>query len=132
MFRDLAVGLAAILGAALFSQLPEFFQQYLQRLGGHLDEARRLQESTPALAGRVTELAAAHDSLVAATVWSRPYAFASHLQPDIAANTLGIFHPALPLPFEGLAYAAIGMVVGVGILRIVTWPFRRRAANAWN
>jgi hypothetical protein len=31
-------------GAVLFSQLPEFFQQYLQRLGGHLDEARRQLE----------------------------------------------------------------------------------------
>jgi hypothetical protein len=30
-----------VVGAILFSQLPEFFQQYLQRLGGHLDEARR-------------------------------------------------------------------------------------------
>jgi hypothetical protein len=28
-------------GAVLFSQMPEFMQQYLQRLGGHLDEARR-------------------------------------------------------------------------------------------
>jgi len=27
-------------GAVLFSQLPEFMQQYLQRLEGHLDEAR--------------------------------------------------------------------------------------------
>ena len=31
----------AVVGALLFSQAPEFFQQYLQRLGGHLDEARR-------------------------------------------------------------------------------------------
>lgn len=30
-----------VLGAVLFSQVPEFMQQYLQRLGGHLDEARR-------------------------------------------------------------------------------------------
>ena len=30
-----------VVGALVFSQLPEFFQQYLQRLGGHLDEARR-------------------------------------------------------------------------------------------
>jgi Protein of unknown function (DUF2937) len=30
-----------VLGAALAAQLPEFMQQYLQRLGGHLDEARR-------------------------------------------------------------------------------------------
>jgi hypothetical protein len=31
-------------GAVLFSQAPEFMQQYLQRLGGHLDEARRQLE----------------------------------------------------------------------------------------
>lgn len=30
-----------VFGAVLFSQAPEFMQQYLQRLGGHLDEARR-------------------------------------------------------------------------------------------
>lgn len=30
-----------LLGAVAFCQLPEFIQQYLQRLGGHLDEARR-------------------------------------------------------------------------------------------
>lgn len=30
-----------VIGAVLFSQTPEFMQQYLQRLGGHLDEARR-------------------------------------------------------------------------------------------
>lgn len=29
-----------VLGAVIFSQLPEFMQQYLQRLEGHLDEAR--------------------------------------------------------------------------------------------
>ena len=30
-----------VIGAVAFSQFPEFMQQYLQRLGGHLDEARR-------------------------------------------------------------------------------------------
>jgi hypothetical protein len=29
-----------VVGAVLFSQFPEFMQQYLQRLEGHLDEAR--------------------------------------------------------------------------------------------
>jgi hypothetical protein len=44
----------AVAGAVLFSQAPEFFQQYLQRLGGHLDEARRIVsqfERTAAEAG---------------------------------------------------------------------------------
>jgi hypothetical protein len=34
-----------VVGAVAFTQLPEFIQQYLQRLGGHLDEARRQVES---------------------------------------------------------------------------------------
>jgi hypothetical protein len=33
-----------VAGAVLFSQMPEFMQQYLQRLGGHLDEARLVLE----------------------------------------------------------------------------------------
>ena len=40
-----------LLGAVAFCQLPEFIQQYLQRLGGHLEEARHqliLFESTAA------------------------------------------------------------------------------------
>ncbi len=41
-----------VAGAVLFSQAPEFFQQYLQRLGGHLDEARRqLEQFQQAAAG---------------------------------------------------------------------------------
>ena len=39
-----------VLGAVGVSQAPEFFQQYLQRLGGHLDEARRQLASFEAVA----------------------------------------------------------------------------------
>ena len=44
--------LLCVVGAVLFSQLPEFIQQYLQRLGGHLDEARRQLEQFRAVAAR--------------------------------------------------------------------------------
>ncbi len=47
-FRSALTGLESLFdrllclgGAILFSQVPEFIQQYLQRLGGHLDEAQR-------------------------------------------------------------------------------------------
>lgn len=36
--------LLCVVGAVLFAQAPEFMQQYLQRLGGRLDEARRQLE----------------------------------------------------------------------------------------
>lgn len=39
VIQRLADGVAAVLGAAALSQFPEFFQQYLQRLGGRLDQA---------------------------------------------------------------------------------------------
>jgi len=40
-FDGLVDRLLCVLGAVLFSQGPEFMQQYLQRLGGHLQEAQR-------------------------------------------------------------------------------------------
>lgn len=34
----------SVLGAISFAQFPQFIQQYLQRLAGHMDEARRIVE----------------------------------------------------------------------------------------
>ncbi|MFT3782906.1 MAG: DUF2937 family protein [Nibricoccus sp.] len=42
-----------VIGAVLFSQAPEFMQQYLQRLGGHLAEARRQLEQFETVAKSV-------------------------------------------------------------------------------
>ena len=41
-----------VAGAVGLSQAPEFFQQYLQRLGGHLDEARLLLAPYEVLASK--------------------------------------------------------------------------------
>ena len=51
-------GAAAVLGAGAFAQFPEFFQQYLQRLGGRVDQARIDLDrilSDAALLGRTLE-----------------------------------------------------------------------------
>ena len=40
MIRRLLNGLAAVAGAGGFSQFPAFYLQYLQRLGGRLDQAQ--------------------------------------------------------------------------------------------
>ncbi|WP_232767352.1 DUF2937 family protein [Geminisphaera colitermitum] len=50
-----------ILGAVSFSQGPEFIQQYTQRLGGHLDEARRQLEQFSKMA---RELGMSLDGLI--------------------------------------------------------------------
>lgn len=64
-----------VLGAAGLSQAPEFFQQYLQRLGGHLDEAKLIlagfaevaQRSGMTLQGYVDMLRAQPSTAVAET-----------------------------------------------------------------
>jgi hypothetical protein len=124
--------------------LPEFMQQYLQRLEGHLDEARlqldhfkqaaaqsgmtldqliagavqnpdpsmgRLGGVVQALVARVDGLAAADAALRHASIWSRPFVFAAHLDSGIAKATWAIFRPAVPTTFEGLAYAGAGVVL---------------------
>ncbi len=47
MIGRILTGVGALFGGALFSQFPEFYQQYLQRLGGRLDQAvQRTEEIT--------------------------------------------------------------------------------------
>src|SRR4051812_49538683 len=58
--------LLCVAGAVVFTQVPEFFQQYLQRLGGHLDEARRqlLQFENAAAQSHLTVESLAHQTSV--------------------------------------------------------------------
>ena len=41
--------------------------------------------------------------------------FAEHLDPAILSATAERFGPALPFSFEGLAYAALGLLLGAGM-----------------
>ncbi len=148
---SLAAAVVAAAGAIACAQLPEFIQQYLQRLGGHIDEAKRalrtvadgaafqgldqVGRTATAVAheARVASLQSARDAIAGAGPLERPFAFARHLDPDIAAGTWSAFKPAVPLDPLGLAYALAGLVGGwlayeiaTGVVALV---FRRRAAK---
>ena len=162
IFDRLIDRILCVLGAVLFSQGPEFMQQYLQRLGGHLDEARRqlaVFQDTATQAGvtleqyirqaasnadpgvarlgdvmtgaveRVSSLHTAHDSLLHASLWARPFVFLRHLDLEIARATWAIYKPAVPTTWEGLIYALAGMLVFLTLhhlaLRRVPALFRR-------
>jgi len=56
--------LICVCGAVGLSQMPEFIQQYLQRLGGHVDEARRQVEQYQTVATQSHETL---DQLIAQT-----------------------------------------------------------------
>ena len=133
-----------VVGAVLLSQGPEFMQQYLQRLGGHLAESQHqlvsfqdaatkagvpldkfivhtsanadagvshLGTVMSATAERVASLQAAHDALLTASPWGRPFAFVRHLDYGIARDTWSVYKPAVPVTIEGLLYALAGMLL---------------------
>ena len=127
-------GLVAIVGATGFAQFPAFYQQYLQRLGGRLDQARQdvartladataegktleayirdLGESGSAAAAQQSAYAALSD----AEVWQRPLVFTQHFRPGVAEDAMEAFQPAFPVSLEGLVYAAVGMILGLILL----------------
>lgn len=144
LFDSLVDRILCVAGAIAFSQGPEFMQQYLQRLGGHLDEARRQLSTFQKTAGeagltldrfisqtatntdpavarlggvmtdaveRVDSLQAAHDALLHASLWERPFVFLRHIDAGIARATGAVYQPAVPTTLEGLVYALTGMLL---------------------
>jgi hypothetical protein len=134
--KSLVDGTAAAAGAAAFSQLPEFVQQYLQRLGGHRDEALRFVQMLKAQGteassavfraaeARAASLIEANDAIARADQFTQPVIFLRYLDPDIASATLEIFRPAVPLTPSGLVYGGIGLILGVALVNAVLAPFR--------
>lgn len=129
---------AAVAGLAA-SQLLTFIQQYQQRLGGHLAEARLnlqrvletggagRQDLARAAAERVADLEAAENAIRDAGVFSKPVAFFRHVDGAIADGTLQTFQPALPLDPTSLAYGGVGIVLAWIAYNAIKAPFRKRA-----
>ena len=146
--------LAAVAGVA-FAQLPAFIQQYLQRLGGHVDEAQlnlsqvitgasfrtldapAREVLTVSLNQRVSELETGEQAITSASASVRPFIFLRELNPDIAMATFRAFEPAVPLSSAGLIYGLAGIVAGWLFYELLKVPAglavrRRRAHHAGN
>jgi hypothetical protein len=130
----------AALGFVLASQFQEFLQQYLQRLGGHLDEARTnyvalvaggvarsldpaMRETVVAGArARVDTLDSAINAIRDAGPVLRPLALLRHIDLEIAQATYAAYQPAVPTDPLSLAYAAAGLVLGLVVWELVKLP----------
>ncbi len=126
-----ASAVLAVVGAAGGSQAPAFIDQYLQRLGGRIDEAYRQQglietdatflsvdATTRAVLfanqqARIADLEQARAALTDSGGLTQPIAFARHLDPDTARATLNDFTPAVPLDLAGIAYAGAGLLLAL-------------------
>lgn len=139
--RLIGTVIAALTGLTA-SQTQAFIAAYLQRLGGHLDEARRslarlqsgdlLPGTDPAsqdrMAGafsrRVEELSTAYHAVADADAFRRPFEFARHVDRDIAEAAFAAFTPALPLDTASAVYVLVGIVLGWLCYELIKLPFR--------
>jgi hypothetical protein len=141
----LAGAAVAASGAALSAQGPAFAQAYLQRLGGHIDEARRTLDELSggaaarivadgatrerlvgAFAERVGELEASRAAIADAHPLWQPLALALHADDEIARATADVFTPAMPLDLPSLVYAAVGLGIGWMVWEFAQWPCKAR------
>lgn len=123
-----------------FSQAPAYTQAYLQRLGGHLDEARRTLDQiernqmleflgpvdrTQALVqfnARVSDLEASYHAIADASPLMQPLVMLQHSDNEIAARAWEHFTPAIPLDPPSLIYTGIGVVLALVIYELIKSP----------
>lgn len=146
-----------LVGAVTMSQFPEFSQQYLQRLGGAVDELTRVVDdfdTSSAKAGMtqaqalesltdgtfqqarradMTATIARHARLSAdllalrdATMLERVIQPQRFTDPDIVTAAWADFKPAVPVTVDGVGFAAIGFLAGVGGAFVLGLLFGRR------
>lgn len=138
-------------GGIGFSQAPAFVHAYLQRLGGHIDEARLTiekiengrilpwlddaarSEASAELAARLGQLEQLRQSLLDAPPVLRPALLMRQGDWSIARRAAEDFVPAVPIDPASLTWTAIGIVAAVVVYEIVkvpAWAVRRRRARA--
>lgn len=136
-------------GGIGLSQAPAFTQAYLQRLGGHIDEARRTvariehgemlpwlsasdrAEAVAELSLRVAELEASQRAILDAHPLLQPLIMLRRVDMDIATRAFESFTPALPLDTVSLIYIGLGVVLALIVYELIKSPAellqRRRA-----
>lgn len=141
-------------GGITFSQAPAFVQAYLQRLGGHVDEARNTIEriasgellpwlapegraaAVAELQIRMDELLTLQSRLQDAPPLLRPLTLLRHGEWAIAERAAGDFVPAIPLDIASLTWTGLGVLFAVLLYELlcrapisaVRWRKARRAA----
>lgn len=93
----------------LTQQDPDFVQQGKMLLG--------IQE-------RYNELTVTYANLTGAPIWKKPFVFFSSLDMAIVEETFSKFVVSLTLSVETAIFAFMGIVVAMGLLRLVYWCCR--------
>ncbi len=152
-FDNLGSAVAGAGGGMGLSQAPAFTQAYLQRLGGHLDEARRTlelvqqgvlvpeltaaerEQAAVGFADRVAELEATYASIADASPLMQPILMLRHGDSEIARRAWEAFTPAVPIDAPSLIWTGIGVVAALLVYELFKSPAavvkrRRRQRSA--
>ncbi len=124
------------------SQLQAYIHQYLQRLGGHLDEAARNLDRianapefasldkasrellSAAATNRIHEIEVTLNAIRDSGVFMKPFVFARDMEPDVALAALQAFQPAIPIDPASLGYALVGVLIALLVYDLFKAPFR--------
>lgn len=138
---DMVIGACIATAAGMAaSQTQAFIDQYLQRLGGHLDEAKlnldrivagvryqtmsdtvRQELKTDAQL-RVSELQSAYDAIINSGIIARPFTFFRNADDSILNGTMSDFVPAIPLDSNALTYSLIAIFLSLAAYEIIKLP----------
>ena len=123
---NLGNAVSVLTGAGILGQFPQFLAQYLQRLGGHIDEAKLIQakEHLPQLATRISDLEKALHQINEAGTIGKLFAFAKNVDLSIASRALENYAPGVTFNNEGLLYCGVGALLGY-----VTYEFGFKGAK---
>lgn len=129
----------AIIGAFYLIQFPNFFAQYLQRLGGHIDESKLIAARTklPAIIARSKELLTEYKKLENSSFFSKLPNFIVNVDLTIAQKTLKKFTPGLLFSKESIYYLLIGIILGIfsyctiklGIKKLINKVFKKKSQD---
>ncbi|MCU0821432.1 MAG: DUF2937 family protein [Spirochaetes bacterium] len=111
-------------GGLLLAQFPQFLAQYIQRLGGHIDEAilSAKKYNLPDISQRAEELKAGLYAITDAPQLFKLPKFVIHADWGIAAEAFKNFTPGMTFNEQGLYYLGAGVLIGIliyGILKFL-------------
>lgn len=112
--ENLFSALSGLAGGLLLGQFPQYLSQYLQRLGGHIDEARNIMDEyrIAQLENRIEELEAGFIAIQNANPGLKLFAFIWHADWKIARGAWENFTPGITFDQEGFAYLIVGGILG--------------------
>jgi len=126
-FDKLFTAVFATAGSIIFAQFPQFLTQYLQRLGGHIDEAVLASKkyNLPDLVERADEFKQGMYMLKNASEFFKMPLFIIQSEWMIAKETFNNFTPGMTFDRPGLYYLLAGMIFGLLFYSLIKYLWKK-------